>query len=268
MTRRERLTATLNGIPVDRPPVNFYEIDGSQDIESRDPFNIYSDPSWKPLIQLAREKTDCIVRRCVGFRNAPEDPLSELTTSHTETMPEGSRITTRTVRIGKKILTTRTRRDPDVNTVWTLEHLLKDTEDLRAYLGVPGQEPGGEPDTGPILDAERSVGEAGIAAVDTSDPLCCAAPLFDMGQFTVIAMTEQALFHRLMDRFARLIHWQTEAIAAALPGRLWRICGPEYASPPYLPPKLFHEYVTVFDRPMVESIHRHGGSRGSIPTAA
>ena len=30
-----------------------------------------------------------------------------------------------------------------------------------------------------------------------------------------------------------------EAVAKALPGRLWRIYGPEYAAPPYLPPRLF-----------------------------
>jgi uroporphyrinogen-III decarboxylase len=80
-----------------------------------------------------------------------------------------------------------------------------------------------------------------------------------MGQFTVVAMTEPELFHRLLERFARAILWQTEAIAKALPGRLWRICGPEYASPPYLPPSLFKEYVVPYDKPMVAAIQGHGG---------
>ena len=44
-----------------------------------------------------------------------------------------------------------------------------------------------------------------------------------------------------------------------MPGRLWRIYGPEYASPPYLPPRLFREYVVRYDKPMVESIQRWGG---------
>jgi uroporphyrinogen-III decarboxylase len=35
--------------------------------------------------------------------------------------------------------------------------------------------------------------------------------------------------------------------------------GPEYAAPPYLPPRLFAEYVTRYDTPMVEAIQRHGG---------
>ena len=48
-------------------------------------------------------------------------------------------------------------------------------------------------------------------------------------------------------------------MAKILPGRLWRIVGPEYASPPYLPPHLFREYVTEYDRPIVEIIHKYGG---------
>ena len=75
MNRRERLMATLEGRPVDRPPVNFYEINGlDEDPADADPFNIYSDPSWKPLLDLAREKTDRIVMRPVRFRNPRPEP--------------------------------------------------------------------------------------------------------------------------------------------------------------------------------------------------
>jgi len=64
MTRRERLINTLMGKPVDRPAVCFYEINGlDQDPAGPSPFNIYSDPSWKPLLDLTREKTDRIPRR-------------------------------------------------------------------------------------------------------------------------------------------------------------------------------------------------------------
>ncbi|MCX7591444.1 MAG: uroporphyrinogen decarboxylase family protein, partial [Kiritimatiellae bacterium] len=33
----------------------------------------------------------------------------------------------------------------------------------------------------------------------------------------------------------------------------------EYASPPYLPPALFREYVVRYEKPMVEAIQRYGG---------
>ena len=78
MTRRERLMATLRGEPVDRPPVSFYEISGyRQDVDNPDPYNIYNDPSWRPLMQLAREKSDLIAMRGMRFRETGPSPLGE-----------------------------------------------------------------------------------------------------------------------------------------------------------------------------------------------
>lgn len=137
MTRRERLMATLRGEPVDRPAVCFYEINGlDENPANPEPFNIYSHPSWAPAIRLAREKSDRIVMRGVPFRNAPPDPLAGLRTDETHT-EGGSTITPTTIRAGRRTFTTRARRDPDVNTVWTLEHLLKDADDLKAWLELP-----------------------------------------------------------------------------------------------------------------------------------
>lgn len=259
MTRRERLMATLRGEPVDRPAVSFYEINGMEDISNPDPFNIYSHPSWKPLIELARDKTDRIVMRGVPFKNELPDPLAGLIRSSTEYDSHGSCFTTVTLQAGARLLGRRIRRDPDINTGWTLEHFLKDTDDVLAYLDLPALQPSCTPDIQGILELERQLGETGIVMIDTPDPLCMAAELFSMEQFTIVAMTEPDLFHRLLERFARWLLPRTEAIARSLPGRLWRIFGPEYASPPYLPPRLFQEYVVPYDKPMVAAIQKYGG---------
>ena len=43
MTRRDRLMATLQGRPVDRPAVSFYELNGlDEDPFNHDPYNIYN----------------------------------------------------------------------------------------------------------------------------------------------------------------------------------------------------------------------------------
>lgn len=229
-----------------------------EDPNDPDPFNIYSDPSWRPLLNLAREKTDRIVMRGVAFRDVLPDPVDEL--AEVVTFEEnGCRITERTVRAGGSKLTSRTRRAPDVNTVWTEEHLLKNLDDLKAFLEIPARDFVGELDISSVLDAEAALGDSGIVMIDTPDPLCLAASLLDMGEYTVIAMTEARLFHKLLDRFAALLHPKTEVVSQQLPGRLWRIYGPEYASPPYLSPELFREYVGKYDQPMIDAIHLHGG---------
>ncbi len=260
MTRRERLTAAIHAEPVDRPPVCFYELDGiSQNPDDPGAFNIFNDPSWRPLLDLTRNKADCIHLAHVPFRARPPDPLAELTTTKEWIDDDGSRRTTTTINAGGRTLTSQTRCDPDVWTVWTTEHLLKDVDDLRAWLDLPEPEPPSDPDIGPVLKKEKAMGDRGIIGIDAGDPICSVAPLFDLGTFTVIALTEPRLFHRALEPAARYIQPTTEAIAEALPGRLWRICGPEYASPPYLPPRLFEEYVTRYDRPMVNAVQKHGG---------
>jgi hypothetical protein len=259
MNRRERLIATLRGKPVDRPAVSFYELNGlDEDPGNPDPFNIHSHPSWLPLIELTREKTDRIVMRGIAFKEVLPDPLKEIA-EEVSFARDGSRFTVKTIRVGNHKLTSCTRRDPDVDTVWTVEHLLKNVHDLEAFLQLPAPETAGSPDPSPVLEAEKTLGDTGIVMIDTPDPLCLAASLFEMGEYTVVAMTEPQLFHQLLNRFALSLHPKTEAVANALPGRLWRIYGPEYASPPYLPPRLFREYVCRYDAPMVSSIARCGG---------
>ena len=244
---------------VDRPAVCFYEINGyDENPDDPDPFNIYNHPSWQPLIEITRQKTDRIVMRSVPFKEAAPDPLADLTRIEIIERDD-SRLTVKTIRADNRLLVERTRRDRQVNTTWTEEHLLKSVEDLQAYLSLPWPEFSGLPDISEVLRIEAELGDTGIVMIDTPDPLCQAAALFNMADYTVIALTEPALFRKLLDRFAQTLQPQTEAVAQALPGRLWRIYGPEYASPPYLPPRLFREYAVVYDRPMVAAIHRYGG---------
>jgi hypothetical protein len=259
MSRRERLLATLRGEPVDRPAVSFYELNGlDEDPSERDPYHIYNHPSWAPLIALTRERTDRIVMRGMRLTDGPR-ALGHLGAERTTLETGDSRLETQTLWTPGRVLTGRTRRDRDVNTVWVTEHLLKDADDLRAVLSLPAPEPGGVVDTGPILEAEAALGDTGIVMIDTPDPLCLGAELFDMATYTVMALTEPALFTALLERFFAVLLPQVEATAAALPGRLWRIVGPEFATPPFLPPRLFRQYVNRYDTALIAAIQRHGG---------
>ena len=52
----------------------------------------------------------------------------------------------------------RTRRDPDVDTVWTTEPLLKTVEDLDAFLKLPRLDSGEPVNSAAVLDAEGGPG--------------------------------------------------------------------------------------------------------------
>jgi Uroporphyrinogen decarboxylase (URO-D) len=260
MTRKERLMAAIRGEKIDRPPVSFYELDGlTQDVTDNDPFNIYTDPTWQPLIDLTIKKSDRIVLKTVNFLNTAPDPLEELTSIKEFYNDNGSFCRTTTIKAGKKTLTQRTARDKDVDTIWTLEHFIKDIEDFKEWINLPVSEFSGDVDVSSVYKIEEALGDSGIVCLDMGDPLCEAASLFEMGEYTIMALTEPELFHRALEKISRLILKRTEAIARALPGRLWRIYGPEYACPPYLPPRLFREYVVRYDKPIIDIIRKYDG---------
>jgi len=261
--------ATLHGRPVDRPPVSFYEIGGlTMDPTDPDPFNIYNDPSWHPLLELCEERTDLIRMRSPVRAHSHEAWAAEgggADNAHAEFfrtehfLDAGRRMTRTTLTIGDRVMTSLTRRDPDMDTLWTVEHLLKSNEDVEAYLQLPDEVFAETIDIAPLIEEEQALGDRGIVMVDTEDPVCAAATLFSMEDFTIFAMTESALCHRLLSQCARYLQRRTEEVARRFPGRLWRIYGPEYATEPYLPPHLFEEYVGRYTSPMVRAIKDSGG---------
>lgn len=260
--------ATLCGRPVDRPAVNFYEIGGFKvDPSDPDQFNIYNDPSWKPLLELAEQHTDLIRMR------SPVKPRSHEVTSTTPDSgnrrdeffktgtytEKGCLFTFTNLKIGSRNMTALTRRSPDVDTVWTVQHLLKGPEDVAAYLELPDEIFAEDIDVTHLIEEDQKLGDRGIIMVDTEDPICAAASLFSMEDFTVIALTQRKLFHRLLEKLSVHIQARNEKVAEAFPGHLWRIYGPEYATEPYLPPNLFKEYVVRYTAPMVKAIQNRGG---------
>jgi len=264
MTRRERLMASLRGEPVDRPAVNFYELGGfAVDPSDSGEFNVYNDPSWRPLLRLAEEHSDLIRMRSPVKSRSHEPVDSDSSRGEffkTEKfITDGCRFKRVTLKIAGRTMTSLTRRSPDFDTVWTLEHLLKSTDDLKAYLELPDEIFTEKVDVAGLVEEDEKLAGRGIVMVDTEDPLCAAAYLFSMEDFTVVALTGQKLFHRLLEKLSRHIYIRTQTTAEKFPGHLWRIYGPEYATEPYLPPHLFEEYVVRYTGPMVETIQKHGG---------
>lgn len=256
----------MRGDPVDRPPVSFYEIGGFRiDPFDPDPYNVYNSPDWRPLIELAEERTD-IIRLMSPVRERSIDPSGSAVGERwheffrEDTQDDGEARTTRTrLTVAGRTLTQVTKRERQVNTVWTVEPLLKDAADVEAYLRVPDEVFAERVDVAPLEAEEAALGDRGIVMVDTEDPLCAAAALMRLEDYTVLAFTEPRLFHRLLEKMARRIQPRTAEVSRRFPGRLWRIYGPEYASEPYLPPRLFREYVVRYVAPMIREIHAHGG---------
>lgn len=251
--------ATLRGEPVDRPAVSFYEIGGWKlDTSDPDPFNIYNSADWRPLIQLAEEETDLI--RMLGPERTPTGDNVHDEFFRTETYIEnGSRYTRQTLTVAGRTMSALSRRDPEVATTWALEYLLEDVEDVKAYLQLPDEVFFYSYSVDALRAEDEALGDAGIVMVNMADPICHVAPLFSLADYTIFALTEPALFHQLLEKHARHVYELTEQVARQFPGHLWRVVGSEYASEPFLPPRLYEEYVVRYTQPVVELIRRYEG---------
>lgn len=267
MTRRERLIATLKGKAVDRPAVSFYEIGGfSVSAADPDKYNIYNSPSWLPLLRLAEDHTDIIrmvspvrAQSHLSWAGSSSDDIRRQYITEETWENNGSRFTRQTYRTGSRELTTISRRDREIDTVWITEPLLKSREDVKLFLGLPDEIFEETLNTGQMEEQEKILGDRGIVMVDTEDPVCAAASLFNLEDFTLFALTEKSLCCKLMEKHARYIYKRTEEAARDFPGKLWRIYGPEYITEPFLPPSLFEEYVVRYTGPMVKIIKKYGG---------
>jgi len=255
MTRRERLLATLWGEPVDRPAVNT-AVDGSMaSLENPDPFNVFNDPSWRPLIELADRETDLV---------GAVSPYRQFETEYRsaeEYMENGSRFFIERIHANGQSFNLCMRQDPEVATTWTLKHFLQDADDLRAYLTLPDDAffPVEAADVSGMFAVEERMGNTGVVMVCAVDPISMVACLFSMEDFLVVALTEEDLIHAACERFLSRLLPIAEKISAAFPGRQWNLSGAEYITEPYLPPRLFNEYVARYSRPITEAIRKHGG---------
>ncbi len=228
------------------------------DPDDPDPFNIYNDPSWRPLLQLAEQQTDLIRMRWprLTFRH-PE--LRQEFFQDRQCAHDDVRERRTSLKIGGRELTQIQQRRATVDTVWTIEHMLKSEEDVRAFLSLPDEILMQDADCSEIHQESQALGQRGLVMIDTPDPLCQAATTMSMEDYTVLAFSNPQLFHALLAKLAAPLHAVTESVARACPGFLWRIFGPEYASEPYLPPRLFAEYVVPYTGPMVKTIRQSGG---------
>jgi hypothetical protein len=241
----------LGGQVPDLAAVSTYELVGynSKSFEN-------NDASYKPLMDAIRRSTDCV---CMWepVSNAVFLESAYPANSGVENIRQDSAtVTTKTVQTSKGPLQQVTKIIDNVHTVWEAEHWCKNINDVDRALSVPY-----EPldyDFSDFARIKAEVSDNGIIMSSLSDPLWMAAALMNFGDYTIWAMTEtehfartvDAMHERCMENLKRMLDMQVVD--------LYRICGPEYATEPYLPPALFKRFVAPYVKDMTDLIHSRG----------
>jgi hypothetical protein len=269
MTSRDRLLRTLRREPVDRVPISTYELNGYNpaSFENRA-------PSYARLMDKVRADTDCIYMW--GWNAWMESPRWD---RNAETDFSGAVTTYSRLRTPRGDLTMTEKQAPDVHTVWKTEHLLKSPEDVQAYLRVipdllafdDTKEARAREDYARVEDR---LADAGIIMNSDGDASLYACELFEFGAFTLMCLEHRDLVLELIDALTPPITEKFRRDAANGFGPLYRMVGPEYYTPPYLPPEFFREMVVpgaslcariLDDSGIVPRLHCHGNIRGALP---
>lgn len=269
MTSRERILRTLRREPVDRVPISTYELNGC----NPDAWENKA-PSYRRLMDRIRLDTDCLYMW--GWDAFADSGLWD---SRDEQRSDGSVVTYSRLRTPKGDLTRTHVRKPDIHTSWQTEHLLKSIEDLDRYLSVVSQLFQIDENKVPAArrsyaQAEERLGERGVVMNDCGDPSAFVPDLFEFGLFTMMCMQYKDRILELIDTLTEPVLQRFRIDAEEGFGALLRMCGPEYYTPPYLPPEYFRDMVKpgataaakILDAGGIFlRLHCHGRVREALP---
>lgn len=245
----------------DRVPISTYELVGYNGRAWEN-----NDPSYARLMDDIRRRTDCV---CMW------DPLTNSAIPRVDHIGDFLDITsypadveTERVHGTDRVITRRTLHTPrgdltsesvvfdNLHTVWRTEHWCKSLDDVDRILSVPFEPV--QYDFSDLERIEREVGDRGIIMSSVFDALGWVYDLMEFGQFLVWAFTEPEHFEAVL---AEVHDRAMENLRRMLGVRvvdLYRICGAEAATPPYMPRRAFERYVVPFDSEMVDLIHSRG----------
>ncbi len=256
-SRRRLLTASSGGV-ADRVPINTYELAGRN---SRDWYN--QQPSYRPLMDFIRAHTDCITnwnprpatdRYTCEERFLGSDFRVEIE-SRTETVGQFQR-TTQVCHTPKGDLRSVKQTDAEVYTTWQVEHWCKSIEDVDKALSVPYQP--ADYDASDLGRVRAELGEHGLIMASVGDPAYLAADLMSFQDFLLWAFEATDHFARTVAVIAERVRENLRRQLDCCVVDLYRIVGPEYFTPPYLPPAVFERFVVPHVTEMTELIHARG----------
>jgi hypothetical protein len=250
-TSRRRLLAALDCRVPDRVPVSTYELVGhdSRAWENRE-------PSYRRLMDRIRADTDCIAMwnpagngrfACSAFE-LPCDTRTERDGSITRT--------TQVLHTPAGDLRHVSQVDDNVHTTWTTEHWCKSIADVDRALSVPYVPL--SYDANDFARIRGEVGDHGLVMPSLSDPAYMAAALMSFQDYVMWAFEEPEHFARTVAVLAERVLENLRRELDVCVADLYRICGPEYMTPPYTPPALFQRFMVPHVTAMTRLLHDRG----------
>jgi len=149
------------------------------------------------------------------------------------------------------------REDQGIHSTWNIEPLCKTEQDAQKVLSLPFVP--WHPPVDSFFELDEKLGDSGIVLGDIPDALCLTVELFGFAEFLRLYIDNRKLIYGLMDFFQERVCNYLEGLLKGGAVTLYRIVGPEYATPPYLAPQEFDHLITAYDRELIRLLHQYGG---------
>ena len=245
-TPRELMLAALRGEPVHRvvaATYNFHHLSPT-----------FCQPTYKPLLDAwwACEEMGVLCKTPHAMSGGRRDLFS------TSTHVEGAKTIQRTVVNSPKGPLQQIHVTPMGQPGYTTEHFVKDDADVERFLSLP-TEPS-LPDLSVTKAWHDRLGDKGLNYVSYEDPMYAVAQWFDFEDFAVKCVLEFDVISRMLEHEFQRIERELALVLEAARGYtfLFFMAGPEVATPPMLPPRLFEDTVAKYERVLVEMIRSAG----------
>lgn len=244
MTGRERLLRALRGEPTDRVPIRLWWID---------PLAPAPRPAWQDLYDLVRQRDLDVF---FGWFGAAPPPAIEVV-KETRDLPDAEwyeEWTTWKTPAGD--LTSVFLHNRLGKPGYEKKYLIESTTDAERWLSLPEPAlPGAET----FAARAAQVGERGLLLAAVDEPMGRVNLLMGSERWGIWLYDERDLLHALVEKAARRDLAVVKHFLAHGVGPLFGWVGPEVCIPPLASPRDFDEFVTAYDRPIIDAIHDAGG---------
>jgi hypothetical protein len=248
LTGRERLTRIFRGDEIDRPAIKLWGFQPDQNMLH---------PDYEPVYRKAAELSDWFAGAGSAFNMAAGKNSETLLTRDYKPHSDLWKELVVTYHTPKGNLTERHM----VSTInapgYTMEHAVKEPEDLEAVLSLP-YEPFPFQAEG-YFDMETRVGDKGLTLFGIDHAAYVLHRLMGSERLAFFSVDHRDLLHQAVSVFAdRLRQHVQSAIDAGVRG-IFSWVGPELFIPPLMAPDDFDDFIFKYDQPLCDLIHDAGG---------